>query len=221
MLPIGRPAIKRVGPKHRRALLVRVVHCECCNRNTGHKRALGFGTFFAVALTFGFWLLVLPFYPRRCVACGTANRQSVSFHRILLAVALGALALSLVRDLATKSLPGATRDKSGVGEKIADDATAADPLQLTIGSTYVRPQVTSLVERPFEFSFGGNVLPPEARMTVLETRGFGDGKWYRVSATTDRGVRLRDGWVSAEALGSSDDAPLRVAPSGATRSDGP
>ena len=46
-------------------------HCESCGRATGHKRALGWGTFFAVFVTLGFWLLALPFYPKRCVVCGT------------------------------------------------------------------------------------------------------------------------------------------------------
>jgi len=45
-------------------------HCPSCGRITGHKRALGWGTFFAVVLTGGFWLLALPFYPMRCIICG-------------------------------------------------------------------------------------------------------------------------------------------------------
>jgi hypothetical protein len=45
-------------------------YCHACRRVTGHKRALGWGTFFAVCVTFGFWLLLIPFYPLRCVMCG-------------------------------------------------------------------------------------------------------------------------------------------------------
>lgn len=37
---------------------------------TGHKRALGWGTFFAAVLTGGIWLLAIPFYQKRCVICG-------------------------------------------------------------------------------------------------------------------------------------------------------
>lgn len=32
---------------------------------------MGFGTFFAVLITAGFWLLAIPFYPKRCVVCGS------------------------------------------------------------------------------------------------------------------------------------------------------
>jgi hypothetical protein len=49
------------------------VNCPGCQRVTGHKRALGWGTFFAVVLTGGVWLLALPFYQSRCVVCGLAE----------------------------------------------------------------------------------------------------------------------------------------------------
>lgn len=48
-------------------------YCQQCGRESGHKRALGWGTFFAVLLTFGWWLLAIPFYPKRCVICGLHN----------------------------------------------------------------------------------------------------------------------------------------------------
>lgn len=51
-------------------------YCTSCDRVTGHKRALGWGTFFAVALTAGFWLLALPFYPQRCIICGEEDKDS-------------------------------------------------------------------------------------------------------------------------------------------------
>ena len=46
-------------------------YCPHCGRETGHKRALGWGTFFAVLLTGGLWLLAIPFYPKRCIICGS------------------------------------------------------------------------------------------------------------------------------------------------------
>lgn len=45
--------------------------CPSCTRVTGQKRALGWGTFFAVILTGGLWLLTIPFYSKRCMICGT------------------------------------------------------------------------------------------------------------------------------------------------------
>jgi hypothetical protein len=50
--------------------------CQSCQRLTGYKRALGWGTFFAVVLTAGLWLLLIPFYRRRFVICGTLSPES-------------------------------------------------------------------------------------------------------------------------------------------------
>jgi len=49
-------------------------YCPHCGRETGHKRALGWGTFFAVLLTGGLWLLAIPFYPKRCIICGSKEK---------------------------------------------------------------------------------------------------------------------------------------------------
>ena len=45
-------------------------YCFTCGKETGFQRKLGFGTFFAVLITGGLWLLSLPFYPKRCNICG-------------------------------------------------------------------------------------------------------------------------------------------------------
>ena len=47
--------------------------CGNCNRRTGRMRKLGWGTFFAILITYGFWLLTIPFYPKRCIICGEAD----------------------------------------------------------------------------------------------------------------------------------------------------
>ena len=50
--------------------------CTNCGKQTGHKRALGWGTFFAVILTGGLWLFAIPFYPSRCIVCGNSEKQT-------------------------------------------------------------------------------------------------------------------------------------------------
>jgi hypothetical protein len=40
----------------------------------GYKKTLGWGTTLAVILTFGLWLLAIPFYPSRCIGCGGTNK---------------------------------------------------------------------------------------------------------------------------------------------------
>ena len=49
--------------------------CNSCSRVTGYKREIGIGTLFAVFLTFGFWLLLIPLYPKRCKICG--NQKTI------------------------------------------------------------------------------------------------------------------------------------------------
>jgi hypothetical protein len=48
--------------------------CDRCGKPTWHRRHMGIGTLIAVACTSGLWILVLPFYPRRCVVCGARLR---------------------------------------------------------------------------------------------------------------------------------------------------
>jgi len=49
--------------------------CRNCGKPTGHKRALGWGTFFGAVLTGGLSLLLIPFYPTRCIVCGCATDE--------------------------------------------------------------------------------------------------------------------------------------------------
>jgi hypothetical protein len=56
---------------------MKTAYCPTCGKETGFQRKLGFGTFFAVILTGGFWLLALPFYPKRCSVCGGDTRLAV------------------------------------------------------------------------------------------------------------------------------------------------
>jgi hypothetical protein len=52
-------------------------NCDYCKKETAHKRVIGIGTFIAVILTLGLWLLVIPFYPARCIHCGTAKWSAI------------------------------------------------------------------------------------------------------------------------------------------------
>ena len=47
-------------------------HCHSCARVTGFGRVWGWGTFFGIVLSGGLWLLAVPFYPKRCVVCGSS-----------------------------------------------------------------------------------------------------------------------------------------------------
>jgi hypothetical protein len=58
-----------------------MIFCPNCGKLTGYKRAIGFGTFFAVLLTAGLWLLAIPFYPKRCITCGLGKSESVPWYQ--------------------------------------------------------------------------------------------------------------------------------------------
>jgi hypothetical protein len=77
-----------------------MIFCPNCNKLTGYKRLLGFGTFFAVLLTAGFWLLTIPFYPKRCITCGLSKSDSVPWYRTwrlsVFVLFAGGLILSLI-----------------------------------------------------------------------------------------------------------------------------
>lgn len=49
---------------------MKIATCATCGQQRPIKRALGFGTLFAVIITGGLWLLAIPFYPLRCASCG-------------------------------------------------------------------------------------------------------------------------------------------------------
>jgi hypothetical protein len=50
--------------------------CANCGQPRGFARRLGFGTFFMVLITFGLWLFVIPFYPKRCSVCGCVRSST-------------------------------------------------------------------------------------------------------------------------------------------------
>ena len=53
-------------------------YCQNCRKMTGHKRALGWGTFFGGVFTLGASTLAIPLYPKRCIICGmkSSSRES-------------------------------------------------------------------------------------------------------------------------------------------------
>lgn len=52
---------------------MKALFCSNCQKYTGFKRNWGFGTVVMIILTFGWWILLLPFYPKRCTICGTKS----------------------------------------------------------------------------------------------------------------------------------------------------
>jgi len=48
-------------------------YCPNCKQMVEEKRQIGVGTFILVLITWGFWLLLIPFYSKRCPVCKGTN----------------------------------------------------------------------------------------------------------------------------------------------------
>lgn len=57
---------------------MKYLYCANCCKKTGHKRALGWGTFFGGLFTWGISLFAIPFYPIRCTVCGRKSSDEKS-----------------------------------------------------------------------------------------------------------------------------------------------
>jgi hypothetical protein len=91
--------------------VMQVIYCPNCQKRTGFRRALGFGTFFMALITFGLWLLVIPFYPARCIVCGLQRQEALrtslstwlgsrtTGQRVVLGLMLAGLAVLIVFSL--------------------------------------------------------------------------------------------------------------------------
>lgn len=57
------------------------LYCFNCNKATGYKRKIGIGTIFMVLITYGLWLLLIPFMPKRCICCGIDKNTNRKINR--------------------------------------------------------------------------------------------------------------------------------------------
>lgn len=86
---------------------MRAKHCAGCDKWTGHRRVFGLGTVIALLLTVGWWLFLMPFYPKRCVQCGQTAAGAVLSTVALLLLLAGVAGASTGHVWArTGSVPG-------------------------------------------------------------------------------------------------------------------
>lgn len=82
---------------------MRMHQCPNCGGLVGFKRSFGLGTVVLILLTFGFWILVLPLYPQRCIRCGLCRNATLQSSRrqafltiCVVVVALTAVVASII-----------------------------------------------------------------------------------------------------------------------------
>jgi hypothetical protein len=102
---------------------MKMIFCPNCGKLTGYKRALGFGTFFAVLLTAGLWLLAIPFYPKRCITCGLGKSESVPWHQTWRLAAVLLVGGVLVTILFEWFSSGSARHTADRTNDLAEDKT--------------------------------------------------------------------------------------------------
>src|ERR1019366_842919 len=132
-----------------------VTHCYVCNRPSGFARRLGWGTFFMVLITFGLWLVVIPFYPLRCATCGCTRGEAgpapgepgkrgltggaTPWELIIVFIVVGTLVLAAVQHFSSNSTsPSSTvTSQSLESRSVPDSPTATLPKQFAVVS--IRP----------------------------------------------------------------------------------
>ena len=60
--------------------------CQNCGKVMPYKRHFGWGTVIGLILTWGFWIVFMPFYPKRCPVCGDKYTGKYTTGKILLIV---------------------------------------------------------------------------------------------------------------------------------------
>jgi hypothetical protein len=121
-----------------------MIFCPNCQKLTGYKRSLGFGTFFAVVLTAGLWLLAIPLYPKRCAVCGLTEGESIPWYRptgAALAVLVGLVLL--IAAIIGGSRQGGQQPHSAAEERPQADAQTSE----SASTDRVNQDATGSVER--------------------------------------------------------------------------
>jgi hypothetical protein len=172
-----------------------VTHCYVCNRPSGFGRRLGWGTFFMVLLTAGFWLLAIPFYPKRCTTCGctaggaaraslalesgppSRERQLLTAYGIIGLLGIVVLCIWLADLESSKKVPLAPASTQTVGNvETAESAVPAPPLRgkllLTVDESLDSPRKITFFIGPgipqtgSVFMSNGYLVNPKSQMRI-------------------------------------------------------
>ena len=97
--------------------------CSTCRATRPFKRALGFGTLFAVLVTGGLWLCAIPFYKLRCATCGAEYmRPGAGEIRVQTIVILALLTAPMIAAADEKTrIDRFTKDSARRGYVIIDE----------------------------------------------------------------------------------------------------
>jgi hypothetical protein len=151
-----------------------MIFCPNCKKLTGYKRALGFGTLFAVLLTAGFWLIAIPFYPKRCITCGLKKSDSVSWYKTWQLGFVVALVLIGI-GVATAALLFSRTSKPALMVQAPNHEASASssPISSAAVSPDIAPQprhkTLGLIVPASDIPDGEQLLKPPLNITVVST----------------------------------------------------
>ncbi len=190
-----------------------MIHCPNCNKLTGFKRALGFGTLFMMVLTFGLWLLVIPFYPARCITCGLTRgsafwenlradpRRAITASSVVAAIALAVIGyLWFFNSPSEHSRNGATPPPS---DAVATQAAGASAEQGA--DSYARSSTNPSYKRYKNARFGFAIDFPQSFSVSLQPDN-GDGvelispdrrALLRIEGGNNSGLSLKDYYAAS------------------------
>jgi hypothetical protein len=146
-----------------------MIFCPNCGKLTGYKRALGFGTFFAVLLTAGIWLLALPFYPKRCIICGLGKSESVPWYqtwRLGSVILAGGVLVAIPFLPSAPKMPRTTED-SPVPATIVGSARPAEKSE-ALPDKYLLLEATPDVVAAGQVQRGDLSTPEARRLSSIE-----------------------------------------------------
>ena len=131
-----------------RGAAMQMISCPNCGKLSGFKRSLGFGTFFMVLLTFGLWLLVIPFYPARCINCGLTRGAARPWQHIFVWIGVALFVVVVFHIAHTPTEPVQPVE---VPQTQQPSSNAAQITQQTMNAPAVeRPPAASAQQEPSE-----------------------------------------------------------------------
>jgi len=72
------------------------MYCKFCKCHVDTKRQIGLVSYLLVIVTFGFWFLIFPLYPKRCIVCKSDLKKNSFFYWLSLSILLPIAGITII-----------------------------------------------------------------------------------------------------------------------------